>query len=69
MPAETRGTRGRRAGRVAVSGTREAEHFHSSVHRVHPHSAAYAAGVNEYTDMGVGSLDMVNVTMANHEVE
>jgi hypothetical protein len=30
-------------------------------------SAAYAAGLNEYTNMGVGSLDMVNVTVANHQ--
>jgi hypothetical protein len=29
-------------------------------------SAAYAAGLNEYTNQGVGSLDMVNVTVANH---
>jgi hypothetical protein len=30
-------------------------------------AAAYAAGLNEYTNMGVGSLAMINVTLANHQ--
>jgi hypothetical protein len=30
-------------------------------------SAAYAAGLNEYLDMGGGSLAMVNVTLAGHQ--
>jgi hypothetical protein len=40
---------------VAITGTTIADN-----------AAAYAAGLNEYTDMGGGSLEMVNVTVAGH---